>query len=229
MAAQSLYTSAPGAFVAVGTFGPQKPQRHDVAVSAELGYRFGTGLDFSLGIRHAALQITELDFGLKSSAWELRPELTYQHPLGLHAVLRVSGLLNARFYRQSSGGFSLGGGERVTSHRTDVDLSALLLGRARLSEWLTIYPGAGLFRLRTLSERTDADCLPAVPIEGRFSGCGLPASSFEVRSTGVQFILPVALHLGERHLVLSPSLRYALIGTYPVLEPVADLSLRFNF
>ena len=67
--AQSLYTSSPGAFVAVGTFERHEPSPNGAALGAELGYRLGHGLDLSLGVRHAASRVVELDYGSASSAW----------------------------------------------------------------------------------------------------------------------------------------------------------------
>lgn len=222
--AQSLYTSAPGAFVAAGTFGLQEYSQNDVALGAELGYRLGNGLDLSLGVRHAAARTTELDYGSESSAWELRPTLGYLQPLGEHAALQVRGLLNARSYRETSGGFDLVGPQTVEATRFDADLSALVFGRVRLGERLAVLPGAGLYHLRTLSDDVEL----ALPQQGTGIWAG-PGYDFAMRSTGVQFELPVTLHLGERRLVLSPTFRYALSDTYQILERVADLSLRFNF
>lgn len=226
-AGQSLYTPAPGAFVAVGTFEQHEASPNGAVLGAEVGYRLGNGLDLSLGVRHAASRTTELDFGAESSAWEVRPGLGYHHPLGAHAALQVRGLLNARRYSQTSGGFGFGP-TTVNATRYDADLSALVFGRVRLGERLTVLPGAGLYHLRTVADDVDVSSPLRCEDEGY---CALEAVGFDfgVRSTGAQFALPVAFRLGEQHLVLSPTLRYALSDTYQILERVVDLSLRFNF
>ena len=223
--AQSLYTSSPGAFVAVGTFERHEPSPNGAALGAELGYRLGHGLDLSLGVRHAASRVVELDYGSASSAWEIRPALGYHQPLGADAALQVRGLLNARFYRQTFGGFDMVGPQTVEATRYDADLSALVFGRVRLGERLEVLPGAGLYHLRTFSDDVEP------PFSRQADGViwAGPAYDLTVRSTGVHFALPVTLRLGEQRLVLSPALRYALSDTYRILERVVDLSLRFNF
>lgn len=221
--AQSLYTSTPGAFVAAETFGLQAHSQNDLALGAEAGYRFGNGFDLSLGMRHAASQITELDFGRESTTWEIRPAVSYHHPLGSRILLRAHGVLNVRFYQQVSGGFN-SGVLALENRRLDAELSALLVYRMRLGDRLDIIPGAGLYDTRTLEDKTDAPCEAVFP-----EACSLIGYGFEIRSTGVQFALPVALRFGERSLVLSPTLRYALRDTYQILERVVDVSLRFNF
>lgn len=175
-------------------------------------------------MRHAAARTTGLDYGVESSAWEIRPALGYYQPVGAHAVLHVQGLLNTRFYRQTSGGFDLGP-QTVKVTRYDADLSVLVFGRVPLNKRLTVLPGAGLYHLRTFSDNVES---PLSQLADGTIWAG-PAYDFAVRSTGVQFALPVALRLGEQHLVLSPTLRYALSDTYQILERVVDLSLRFNF
>jgi hypothetical protein len=221
--AQSLYTETPGAFVAIGTFDLQERTPHDRALTAEMGYRLGNGLDLSLGVRHAASRVTELDYGSESSAWEIRPSLGYHRSLSPHAVLQVNGLLNVQFYHRTSGGFSFGP-TTIEATRFDADVSALLFGRVRLGDCLTVLPGAGLYHLRTIDDRVKLSA-PG-PHGGIWGG---PGYDITVRSTGAQFALPITLHLGERSLVISPTLRYALSDTYQILERVVDLNLRLNF
>jgi hypothetical protein len=221
--AQSLYTSSPGAFAAAGTFGLQEDVERDRALAAELGYRFGNGLDLSLGVRHAASSVVQLDYGSESSAWELRPTAAYHRELGPHAALQVRGVLNAGSYRHTFGGFDLAGLSRVEATRFDADVSALVFGRVHLGEHVEVLPGAGLYHLRTLADDVS---FSRQTFGGVWAG---PAYDVAVRSTGVEFALPVALHVGEQRLVLSPTFRYALSDTYRILERVVDLSLRFNF
>jgi hypothetical protein len=219
--AQSLYTTAPGAFVAVGTFGLQEHSPNDVALSVEVGHRLGNGFDVSLVVRHAASRTSSFDFGTESSAWEIRPALGYHRPLGTHAALQVRGLLNVGLYDQTTGGFNFLHTAEAT--RYDADFSALVFGRVQLGERLTVLPGAGLYYLRTIAEDVSFSQQTFGDI---WAG---PAYDFGVRSSGAQFALPVSLRLGERHLVLSPTLHYALSDTNQILERVVDLSLRFNF
>ena len=223
--AQSLYAPAPGAFAAVGTFGLQEYSPNDVALSAELGYRLGNGLDLGLGVRHTASETRALDYGSESSAWEVRPALGYLRPLGTHTAWQVRGVVSARASRSTSGGFSFGP-TTVKATRFDADLSALVVGRVRLGDRLAILPGAGLYHLRTLADKADV----SYPYECG-DVCAVPSvgDDVAVRSTGVEFALPIALRLGEQHLVLSPTVRYALSDTYQILERVADVSLRYNF
>ncbi|MEP0545403.1 MAG: hypothetical protein ABJF88_00565 [Rhodothermales bacterium] len=223
--AQSLYTSLPGVFAAAGTFGLQEGIERDRAFAAEAGYRIGNGLDLSLGVRHVASSVVQSDYGSESSAWELRPTAAYHRELGPHAVLQVRGLLSAGAYRSTFGGFSFGP-TMVDATRFDADVSALLFGRLRLGNRLEVLPGAGLYHLRTLSDDVDV----STPYECEdVCVAGLVGYDVAVRSTGVEFALPVSLRLGEQHLVLSPTFRYALSDTYQILERVVDLSLRFNF
>lgn len=222
---QSPYASTPGVFIAAGTFKIQEYPQNDVALGAEGGYRLGNGFDLSLGVRHATSEVNEFDFGFESSTWEIRPAVAYRHLLGPQTAVQVRGLLNTRFYDQTSGGFD-GRVRTVENRRLDADLSAVLFYRVRLGDRLDILPGAGLYDVRTLSDKTNAPC---VAPEGDNVYCSLVGYDFSVRSTGAQFELPVALRLGKRSLVFSPTLRYALSDTYQILERVVDVSLRFNF